>query len=105
MTGLSSVTGPVATVSSGFASEDASMAHEPGVIAECDLHDWSSANPDAVCPGCGSNYLSGESHLNPRPGKPQRGWFRTNILVNDEAESEDTAEVALPWGPDDEPSF
>lgn len=105
VTGLSSVTGPVATVSSGFASEDASMAHEPGVIAECDLHDWSSANPDAVCPGCSSNYLSGESHLNPRPGKPQRGWFRTNILVNDEAELEDTAEVALPWGPDDEPSF
>lgn len=105
VTGLSAVTGPVATISSGFATEDVRIGHEPGVIAECDRHDWSSVNPDAVCPGCTSNFLSGESHLNSRPGKPQRGWFRTNILVNDEATSEGTAEVDLPWGPNDEPAF
>lgn len=104
VTGLSSVTGPVATVG-GFSQATTATGHEPGVIAECDRHEWSSPNPNAICPGCNANFLSGESHENPRPGKPQAGWFRTSILAVDQEPTSVMADVQLPWGPDDEPGF
>ncbi|MBF6671176.1 helix-turn-helix domain-containing protein [Glutamicibacter sp. FBE19] len=104
VTGLSAVTGPVATVG-GFSQEVAGAGHEAGVIAECDRHEWSSPNPNAICPGCNANFLSGESHENPRPGKPQPGWFRTNILVSEQEPAGETGDVQLPWGPHDEPGF
>lgn len=105
VTGLSAVTGPVATISGGFADQDAPTGYEPGFIGECESHDWSSKNPDSICPGCNANYLTGESHLNPRPGKPERGWFRTSVLLNDKTPRGETADVSLPWGPDDDPDF
>lgn len=104
VTGLSAVTGPVAIIG-GFRQDTTTTGHEPGVIAECDRHDWSSLNPDAICPGCNANFLSGESHENPRPGKPQAGWFRTSVLAVGQEPTGVMAEVQLPWGPDDDPEF